>query len=103
MASFITDTDLLLVERQRKLRNGETIEHQPSGEEIRQAQAREVFLAREIEAYERAHPKRASVIGVADIADHLGLTEAQVEALPPARRMEAANTLRHERSLASDE
>lgn len=103
MSNVITDADYVAMDRQRRLRNGESVEYVASPEEMRIIQAREITLAREIADYEKRHRGSTEVVGPKDLAKRLGITEKAVEALAAEERLRTANRIEHERVFGPQE
>ena len=103
MSSVITDADYKLMERQRKLRNGERIEYTPSAQELRLAEARKMILAFEIAEYVKRHKPSADVLSTKELAQQLGISEKAVEALTAEERLQASNHVEHSRIFGASE
>lgn len=97
MSGVIADSDYEEMERQRRLRNGEVVEYVLSQEEVRQAEARAVILAREMAEYAKTHKPVAGAVSVKELAKHLGVSVKEVDGITPEERLQAANAITHSR------
>lgn len=96
--AVITEHDLSIMDRRRRLRDGHEIEYVPSPEELRQTEARRGILEREVAEQERRYKPRSGAISPKEVAEHVGLTAAEFERLSPGERLAAMNSLEFARS-----